>query len=351
MEADSEKNCFSRGAFIRTLAAAGLALPSCIKPAYSAYTVVSTGDIAEKQARLLEVEMSYAVNPSDPYIFGEKAQLEYDLKQLRANSQFVRKLSSDIEAGTGKFLQRLTLPVDDINAAVNFWRNGMGALVQSTRIENGANMTVMSFGPETLRRDDGGKFAIELVEAGQGVRGAPESQVFQYVQLGMPVFRLSQVMANGGEIVSAYGWTNLVAPGGIPLRVRIDESRRDPFEFVAIRASNMKAAIKHYEGLGMTAGKPSGGRKLDFAGSTIFEDSDALEPDREVGSVLMSFGDPSSSTGILLLPPKSRKALALPAPLRLRAVANTSPAQAPDVKSPDGLGIVFTTPEAYEASV
>jgi hypothetical protein len=37
-------------------------------------------------------------------------------------------------------------------------------------------------------------------------------------------------MNYGGAVVSAYGWTEAVAPGGLPLRVRIDETQRDPFE-------------------------------------------------------------------------------------------------------------------------
>ena len=47
-------------------------------------------------------------------------------------------------------------------------------------------------------------------------------------------------MQYGGEITSAYGWTAVNAPGGLPLRVHIDNERRDPFEFVALRASNLK---------------------------------------------------------------------------------------------------------------
>ena len=44
--------------------------------------------------------------------------------------------------------------------------------------------------------------------------------------------------------------------------------------------------------------------------NTIFENSDALEPEREAGSVLMTFGAAELTTGVLLLPPtKGRKAL------------------------------------------
>ena len=34
--------------------------------------------------------------------------------------------------------------------------------------------------------------------------------------------------------------------------MRIDETRRDPFEFVALRTSDLKAASSYYEALGMT---------------------------------------------------------------------------------------------------
>ena len=65
-----------------------------------------------------------------------------------------------------------------------------------------------------------------------------------FFQLAIPVFRISQVMAFGGEIESAYGWTSLTAPGGLPLRVSIEETRRDPFEFIALRTSDLQSAKK-----------------------------------------------------------------------------------------------------------
>ena len=106
--------------------------------------------------------------------------------------------------------------------------------------------------------------------------------MLQYVQLAIPIFRLSQVMKNGGDIQSAYGWTQLTAPGGLPLRVHIDESRRDPFEFVALRTSSLKSSVAHYESLGLRKVDEKSGRKVELSinKNTIFENSDAYEQDR-----------------------------------------------------------------------
>jgi hypothetical protein len=303
--------------------------------------------VAEKQTRLAEVGKLYQMDPSNPYVFGEKAQLEYDIRQLEANAAFAQNLRSGLEAERSHFLQRLVVPVDDIEGALNFWRNGLGALVRSTRIVDGRNVTVVGFGPESLRAVDGAKFSVELVSAPTSVEGSQ----LQYIQLAMPVFRLSQAMAYGGDIKSAYGWTDLVAPGGTPLRVRIDETRRDPFEFAALRVSNLKAAVRHFEAFGMSAGEPFGKRKLSLLGNTAFEDRDAFEPDRELGATLMSYGDPEASTGLLLLPPLARKAVPLSPETRLFVIGSPGAGGTSSsvVLSPDGLPSVFESEPMLEA--
>ncbi|KAL3893511.1 MAG: hypothetical protein SGPRY_014181, partial [Prymnesium sp.] len=108
--------------------------------------------------------------------------------------------------------------------SLRFWTGGLGALVVDSRIVGGANVSRVSFGSSSLGSEDGAKFTLQLEEGGSKV------EAVEYLQLAMPVFRLSQAMAFGGEIISAYGWTELIAPGGLKLRVRIDEKRRDPFE-------------------------------------------------------------------------------------------------------------------------
>ena len=260
MKSSLKSSLVSRSALLRSLAL-GTVFTATRRPAIAAYTIVPTGSVRDKTARLAEVEKLYAKTPDDPYAFGEKAQLEYDIRQLEQNTKFVASTREQVRAGSTRFLQRLRVPVDDMREAVQFWREGCGALVLSTRIVDGANVTVVGFGPESLRRDDGAKFALELVESSEPAPMGGD-HALQYVQLAMPVFRLSRVMAAGGKIESAYGWTQLTAPGGLPLRVRIDESRRDPFEFVAVRVSAMGAAVEHFTRLGMAAGKPQEGRRL-----------------------------------------------------------------------------------------
>merc|ERR1712087_1064095 len=131
-----------------------------------------------------------------------------------------------------------------------------------------------------------------------------------------------------------------------------DETRRDPFEFAAIRVSNLKEAVRHFEALGMRPGEPFGRRKLSLAGNTAFEDRDAFEPDRGLGATLMSYGDPETSTGLLLLPPLTRKAMP-PGPTEMRVLvigASTAGATEPSmVRSPDGLPTVFESEQMLEA--
>lgn len=324
-------------------------------PAFAAtYTVIPTGSIAEKRSRLVEVEKLYKSNPEDPYIFGEKAQLESDIDVLKRNGEFTNKMAKDVASGAAVFPESFRVSVPNMNDAVRFWTGGCGALVLSTRRDaSGANVTRVGFGPQSLRANDGAKFALELVETGKPSPVSVETSVLQYVQLAMPVFRLSQVMAYGGEIESAYGWTELTAPGGLPLRVHIDENRRDPFEFVALRTSDIKGAVKHYEGLGMqVVAEETAGTKLKLGGSYGIrrETKDAFEVDREPGAIQMSYGDPALTTGLLLLPPKKRGAklsLGSPVPYQLGVVGQEPSAAA--VVSPDGFKMEYAGAEAFES--
>ena len=193
-----------RRALLQTLASALLASPSL--PALAAYTIVPTGSIAEKQSRQLEVVKLLKSSPDDPYLFGEKAQLEFDILKLDNNSKYVKRIQPRVDAGEQRFANRLTVPVPDMAIAVKFWTAGCGALLLDTRLDkDGRNVTRVGYGPESLRKDDGAKFSLELVESPEPSMMGDERAVVQYVQLGIPIFRLSRVMATGGEIVSAYG--------------------------------------------------------------------------------------------------------------------------------------------------
>ena len=347
------KHGLHRRAFLQTLTSALLvATPSL--PALAAYTIVPTGSIADKQARQLEVAKELKVTPDDPYLFGERAQLEFDIAKLENNTKFINRVRPRVESGEQRFSTRLTVPVPDMAVAVTFWTAGCGALLLDTRIVDGRNVTRIGYGPESLRKDDGGKFSLELIESAEPSQMGAENAVVQYIQLGIPVFRLSRVMATGGEIVSAYGWTELVAPGGIPLRVQIDENRRDPFQFVALRCNDLEATKKHYAAHGMAVQQVEASRKkISFSinSNSLYENTDAFEPEREKQSTLMGYDEKLDSTGLLLLPPKSRSKLDKPNPNLQLSVVGSKLSTAPPEVSPDGLRSVFVAEKEFETAL
>ena len=348
------KHGLHRRAFLQTLTTSALLVATPSLPALAAYTIVPTGSIADKRARQLEVLKELKVTPDDPYLFGERAQLEFDIAKLENNTKYINRVRPRVESGEQRFSTRLSVPVPDMAAAVTFWTAGCGALLLDTRIVNGRNVTRIGFGPESLRKDDGGKFSLELIESAEPSQMGDENAVVQYIQLGMPVFRLSRVMATGGEVKSAYGWTDLVAPGGIPLRVQIDENRRDPFQFVALRCNDLKATIKHYEAHGMAVQQVEASRKkISFSinSNSLFEDTDAFEPEREKGATLMGYDEKLDSTGLLLLPSISRAKLAQPNPDFQLSVVGSRLSNAPADVSPEGLRSVFLAEKDFEASL
>ena len=348
------KHGLHRRAFLQTLTTSALLVATPSLPALAAYTIVPTGSIADKRARQLEVFKELKVTPDDPYLFGERAQLEFDIAKLENNTKYINRVRPRVESGEQRFSTRLSVPVPDMAAAVTFWTAGCGALLLDTRIVNGRNVTRIGFGPESLRKDDGGKFSLELIESAEPSQMGDENAVVQYIQLGMPVFRLSRVMATGGEVKSAYGWTDLVAPGGVPLRVQIDENRRDPFQFVALRCNDLKATIKHYEAHGMAVQQVEASRKkISFSinSNSLFEDTDAFEPEREKGATLMGYDEKLDSTGLLLLPSISRAKLAQPNPDFQLSVVGSRLSNAPADVSPEGLRSVFLAEKDFEASL
>ena len=143
------------------------------------------------------------------------------------------------------------------------------------------------------------------------------------------------------------------------MRVRIDETRRDPFEFIALRVSDMRSATKHWESLGMSVVSKTDNRKKFKRGGSYGlyqETGDAFDPEREADSIQMGFniaGDTKNaelSTGLLLLPPKPRTPLALGnPPISLTLIAKP-PAEG-KITSPDGLQCNYVGVEEFEAGL
>ena len=67
--------------------------------------------------------------------------------------------------------------------------------------------------------------------------------------VGVPGYRISQMVANGGYVIDAYGFVNVISPAGIPMR-SIVGIWPDPLMFVAINCADVKKSKELYEQLG-----------------------------------------------------------------------------------------------------
>lgn len=57
------------------------------------------------------------------------------------------------------------------------------------------------------------------------------------------------MVANGGNVIDAYGWVNAVAPSGLPVRGIIG-IRPDPIMFVAVNCADVDKSEEFYTKLG-----------------------------------------------------------------------------------------------------
>ena len=198
----------------------------------------------------------------------------------------------------------------------------------------------MSFGPTQLSRPadfvpgissfevDGGHFALE-------VRPSPATvpaEAVAYVQLALPTLRASKVLAFGGEVVDAYGVWNVLAPGGVPVRLLVGDERRDRVMYVAYRVPDAKKAAAFYGAYGF-ARAPYPRARPPTA------DESPFDPNPPKNAVYLE--SCADAVGVLLIPEKKkRKAADAPAAgadavgaLRLRSADRAGVAR-------DGAGLV-----------
>ena len=69
------------------------------------------------------------------------------------------------------------------------------------------------------------------------------------ISVGVPGYRISQMVQYGGTILDAYGFVNVISPSGLPIRAIIGISP-DPMMFLAINCVNVKKSKTYYEQLG-----------------------------------------------------------------------------------------------------
>jgi hypothetical protein len=123
----------------------------------------------------------------------------------------------------------------------------------------------------------------------------PPGNNIAFLQLGVPTYRISQMTSNGGTILDAYGYVNVISPSGLPVR-GIVGIRPDPMMFVALNCDNVKQSQAFYEKLGFAEQAYPYARPSNGTGP--------FEPPQPKGSVYLS---PSPfSMGVLLLPSKKK---------------------------------------------
>ena len=69
------------------------------------------------------------------------------------------------------------------------------------------------------------------------------------VLVGVPTYRISQMVQNGGKILDAYGLVNVVSPSGLPMRGIIGITP-DPIMLLAVNCKNVQESQAFYEQLG-----------------------------------------------------------------------------------------------------
>ena len=142
------------------------------------------------------------------------------------------------------------------------------------------------------------------------------------------------MVKNGGNVLDAYGYVNVISPAGLPMR-GIVGIWPDPIMFCAINCVNINESKSFYEKLGFAEQSYPYCRPGNGLGQ--------FEPPQPKGSVYMA---PSpNSMGVLLLPFNSKKISPNPSVQGLNIVYSLSEGSADEdvtnAKDPSGVGIFF----------
>lgn len=159
--------------------------------------------------------------------------------------------------------------------------------------------------------------------------------------VGVPGYRISKMVSNGGNILDAYGLVNVVSPAGLPIRGVVGIAP-DPMMYVAINCQDVKASKEFYEKLGFSEQEVPYSRPSK--GTTMFE------PAPPKNSVYMS---PSPNCmGVLLLQGKKKKSIT-PNPvvesLNIVYTPSSEETSGEDmfVKDPSGVPIKFQSERVF----
>ncbi|KAJ8601763.1 hypothetical protein CTAYLR_006766 [Chrysophaeum taylorii] len=110
----------------------------------------------------------------------------------------------------------------------------------------------------------------------------------------MPFIRASKLIGYGGTIVEAYGNVNVIAPGGIPVRLLVGDEVRDRSMYVALRVQDVARAEQFYTAT-------LGFHRATYPRARPPTDYDSpFDPNPPPGSVFLAYCD--DTFGLLLLP-------------------------------------------------
>ena len=162
---------------------------------------------------------------------------------------------------------------------------------------------------------ESGEEVVEIFEPGNGLR---------FIKFGTEALRISKAIAAGSEIKYAYGWVDLVTPGGVPYQFVVGTAR-DPLMTACLATSDMKKSLNFFtESLGMqvlpfkysrTVGsnfeaQPKKGEVcLGYGNSTLSLMLTPVKGPVEVGSILDSFNIVVDDSDIAQIPDEVRRAL------------------------------------------
>jgi hypothetical protein len=268
---------------------------------------------------------------------------------------------------TNAYLQCIKVQVADLSqqeAMISFLTEGFDCKILRKRIRGTVEETWLGFGPEKPNVPSGwlpgvsslaeyGGHASIAVVYDSSIRSAlyrlgdsaPGDNV-AYLQLAVPGYRISRMVAAGGNILDAYGHVDVVSPSGLPIRGIVGIAP-DPIMLVAINCVDVKASKAFYEQLGFV--------EADVPYARPSRGTTAFEPAPPAKSVYMA---PSRvGMGVLLIPvERRRKSVSINPSIGGLTIVyapstsdGTDSAEAvPRLTDPSGLGISFQTLASFE---
>jgi len=221
-------------------------------------------------------------------------------------------------ADANAILQGITIKIADPSqekAMITFLQDAFDCEVLRKRIRGTLTETWLGFGPEQLSIPSdftvpvssfakyGGHASIHLVYDSKAPAPlyrigdeTPPGDNIAYLQLGVPTYRISQMVLNGGAVLDAYGIVNVVSPSGLPIRGIVGIAP-DPIMFVAVNCADVAKSKAFYEQLGFV--------EQDYPYCRPNKGQGQFEPPQPPKSVYM--GPSQNGMGVLLLQSKKKR--------------------------------------------